>query len=45
MTQEDIGMYYENNNKYPKFNYLWAHDYDWFECYDIEMLVLSKEKV
>jgi len=28
MTQEDIWMYYENNKKHPKFNYLWAHDYD-----------------
>jgi hypothetical protein len=32
-------LYYENNKKYPNFNYLWAHDYDWFECYEIEMLV------
>jgi hypothetical protein len=28
ITPEDMRLYYENNKKYPNFNYLWAHDYD-----------------
>jgi hypothetical protein len=28
VTNADWLFYYENNNKYPKFKYMWATDYD-----------------